>query len=194
MIWGLLVATAVQTNYDLDQVAGKRFMAADRQLNQVYQRLLPKLGAPARGKLANAQIHWIKFRDAWADLRADAYRGGTAAKIAYTDTRAEVTRQRTQDFVDVLAQLGHPNRVGEGVADQVAAVDQQLNANYQALLASLDAPGKKLATAAELAWLAYRDAELGFTEAWRHDRGARANRLYELTQLQADALKAARQP
>jgi uncharacterized protein YecT (DUF1311 family) len=194
MIWGVLVVVAAQTTVEMDQAAGQRFQAADRQLNQAYQRLLPGLPKPARAKLANAQIRWIKFRDAWAEVRMDRYRGGTAAKIAYTDARTAATQRRTQDYHDIQAQLKAPHRVGEGVADQVAAMDQLLNANYQKLLGSLDAPGKKLAVAGELAWLAYRDAELAFTEAWRHDPGARANRLYELTQLQADELKAVRQP
>ncbi|MDB5102250.1 MAG: hypothetical protein JWM80_6671 [Cyanobacteria bacterium RYN_339] len=192
MIWDLVVVA--QTNFAMDQEAGQRFLAADKQLNQAYQRLLPKLPAPARAKLANAQIRWIKFRDAWAEVRMDAYRGGTAAKTVYTDTRTAATTRRTQDFADVLAQVLRPRRVGEGVQDQVLAVDKQLNTNYQAYLASIDAPGRKLATVGQLAWLAYRDAELAFTESWRHDAGARANRLYELTQQQADELANARQP
>ena len=195
MIWSWVVAAAaIQTTLELDAEAGRQFLAADKSLNLIYQRLLPKLNPESRGKLAAAQIKWIKYRDAWAEVRLDAYRGGTFAKVAYTHSRAATTENRVKDFTDLIAQMRAARRVGEGVNDQVAAVDQRLNANYKELLESLDAPGKKILTTGELAWMAYRDAELGFTDAWRHDAAWHANRLYELTQAQAEELKDTRQP
>jgi uncharacterized protein YecT (DUF1311 family) len=44
--------------------AAQAFANADRQLNEVYQRLLPQLDVEAQTKLRVSQRAWLAYRDA----------------------------------------------------------------------------------------------------------------------------------
>lgn len=210
MLWPLLAALLVAANpapepshatstFEIDEQAARDFQAADHDLNQAYQRLLPKLAKPARAKLQAAQLAWIPYRDAWADFRSDMYRGGTILPIVYTNTRRDLTEARRKDFDSVLANLATGGKLAilDDVATREKLQDGQLNAAYSLVRKDLDASGKALLTKAELAWIKYRDADAAFAAAWRTAQPARqvrAQRLYELTSAQTDALNQSRQP
>jgi uncharacterized protein YecT (DUF1311 family) len=69
------------------------------------------------------------------------------------------------------------------------AAEKRLNANYQALLAKLDATGKQRLIAAEQAWLAFRDAEIAFNRD-RMRGGSGATTLGEQTNAKLTAARA----
>lgn len=188
-----------QTTYELDQQAGKAFTVADRDLNQQYQRLVKSLPAASRARLQAAQLAWIPYRDTWADYRSDTYRGGTIRSMAYTNTRAELTEKRRADFESVLAGLasGAGHTIPSDVEARAKDADARLNDVYASQMKELDPTARQLLVKTELAWLKFRDADLAFWASWRHDAPAarvKAQRLYELTRAQAEALRTSREP
>jgi uncharacterized protein YecT (DUF1311 family) len=80
---------------------GKEYKAADAQLNKTYQGFMSKLDESEKVQLKNAQLAWLKYRDANCDFVADQYKGGTMrpmiAAICLADvTNARVTELRSQ--------------------------------------------------------------------------------------------------
>lgn len=91
-----------QTQAEMNACAGLSYQAADRRLNQVYQRLLPKLTSSRRQKLITAQQAWIKFRDSSCAFERSEVEGGTMEPMIYSGCLAETTRQRTAQLESYL--------------------------------------------------------------------------------------------
>lgn len=71
--------------------------AADKKLNQIYQRLTAVLkGSKKLEQLITAQLAWIKYRDATCAF--ERWDGGTGATYSYLSCIARVTQQRTKDL------------------------------------------------------------------------------------------------
>jgi uncharacterized protein YecT (DUF1311 family) len=101
---------SAQTQLEINQWAGLEYKDADDQLNRVWKKLTPKLGAAEKKALTDAQLIWIKFRDANAEAAAAAYEGGSIAPYIYTQSRTESTRMRTfqlKQRLDELIRLGN---------------------------------------------------------------------------------------
>ena len=96
-----------QNQSDMNICAGIAYQNADRQLNQVYQQLLPKLPASRKQKLITAQQAWIKFRDSSCDFERSAFEGGTMAPTIYGSCLATVTEQRTKDLQRYLEDVNN---------------------------------------------------------------------------------------
>ena len=104
----LLSATAAfgQTQAEMNQQAAADFRKADTQLNAIYGKVKAALDAEAQEKLKVAQRAWITFRDAEADLQADATaRGGTMAPCLYNGVRQQLTETRIEELKALLEQL-----------------------------------------------------------------------------------------
>lgn len=103
----LLLCTPVraQSQYELSQQAAQAFHSADRELNEVYRQVQAKLDAQQKDALTNAQLLWIRFRDADADAQAMLYQGGTMAPMVHDYAAAESTRLRTRQLRDFLKTL-----------------------------------------------------------------------------------------
>ncbi len=86
---------------ELNVCAQQDASAADRKLNQTYQRLTARLkGSKKLEQLITAQLAWIKYRDtACAFERWD---GGTGATYSYLYCIARVTQNRTKDLQNSL--------------------------------------------------------------------------------------------
>lgn len=50
------------TTVEINECTGRQAKAADRLLNQTYQKLTPKLSSKQKQRLTQAQLEWIKFR------------------------------------------------------------------------------------------------------------------------------------
>jgi len=104
----LLTTTAAfgQTQAEMNQQAAADFRKADAQLNAIYGKAKAALDAEAQEKLKVAQRAWITFRDAEADLQADATaRGGTMAPCINYGVRQQLTEARIEDLKALLQQL-----------------------------------------------------------------------------------------
>ena len=86
---------AAQNQHEMNQQAHKDFLKADAELNRVYQRLVAKLDDTSKKKLVDAQLKWIKFRDADAEARAATNQGGTIYPTVYNGVLAQTTKLRT---------------------------------------------------------------------------------------------------
>ena|SRR4028118_275642 len=91
-----------QTTMDMRMCAGSEAQAADRQLNQVYQQLIGKLGGQQKERLTTAQLAWINFRDRTCAYEQGRFEGGTFAPVANASCLARVTQQRTKDLESYL--------------------------------------------------------------------------------------------
>jgi len=90
---------------EMNNCAGKAFKAADANLNRVYDQLMTKLEPAGRAKLKEAELAWIKYRDATCDYEGSRYEGGTMRPMIeafclerVTKARAAELRQEIKDF------------------------------------------------------------------------------------------------
>jgi uncharacterized protein YecT (DUF1311 family) len=91
-----------QTQLEINVCADLFYQNADKKLNQVYQKLLPKLPKSRQQKLIDAQLAWVKFRDASCEFERSGYEGGTIAPAIYSACLEKFTKQRTQQLRDYL--------------------------------------------------------------------------------------------
>jgi uncharacterized protein YecT (DUF1311 family) len=144
-----------------DALSSREYRKADAALNAAYARDMagknPHIPPSASTKaLKKAQLAWLKFRDADAIFYASSYdhnhphtRGSWLEE--YASTLDALTYLRTEQleegtYKDVDSDRYH---------------DTSLNDAYKKLLSILDDRQKKLLTTAELAWIKFRDAEIG---------------------------------
>ena len=93
-----------QTQSAMNVCAGLSYQQADKNLNQVYRRLIPTLGASQRQKLVTAQQAWIKFRDTSCTFEKSQFEGGTIAPMIYSNCLTDLTKQRTKQLESYLSQ------------------------------------------------------------------------------------------
>lgn len=94
-----------QTQTDMNICAGIFYRNADRKLNQIYQRMLPKVPAARKQKLIAAQQAWIRFRDTSCEFERSEFEGGTIAPLIHGNCMTTVTEQRTKDLERYLDDL-----------------------------------------------------------------------------------------
>lgn len=82
------------TTAQMIDCAGAHFETADRELNQVYQSLLSRLGEQQRAALRAAQRAWVAFRDAEARFAASVAEGGSLAGVIELAEKAALTEAR----------------------------------------------------------------------------------------------------
>lgn len=82
------------STFEMSECGGIEFTKADKELNEVYGKLMKMLDTEGQRRLKAAQRAWLSFRDADADFRADVHRGGTWEPITATAARTDLTRQR----------------------------------------------------------------------------------------------------
>lgn len=84
-----------QTQMEINVCAGIEYQNADKRLNQVYQKLMPKLSAARKQKLIVAQRAWLNFRDTNCEFEMSQFEGGTMAPAAKAGCMAQLTKTRT---------------------------------------------------------------------------------------------------
>ena len=90
--------TDPQTQFEMNQCAGKAYKAADLELNQVYQRLATRLDDGEKTQLKEAQTAWLKYRDSNCEFVADQFKGGSMRPMIYGYCLADVTKKRTSEL------------------------------------------------------------------------------------------------
>jgi uncharacterized protein YecT (DUF1311 family) len=90
------------TQHAMNRCAAEEFQKADAELNKVYGQVAKDAGAAEKVKLRAAQLAWIKFRDAHCDYESFGNKGGSIYPMVYSFCLAEVTRERTRQFKEIL--------------------------------------------------------------------------------------------
>ncbi|MBX9878593.1 MAG: LprI family protein [Candidatus Obscuribacterales bacterium] len=196
----LLLATPVtaQDQMQLGNMAAKDSRSADKALNKTYQLVLLKYSDNSQfiSKLKQAELAWIKFRDAYTDsvfpeakTNPDYY--GSAFDMCWSATVAQQTTQRTSDLKKLL---GGPPAIVTDTKNKLAAASAEVGRLYQSAVKvkhddepSFAAKFKK----AQDAWSAFANADADAWSALASATGKDAtklSRLCELNQLRAKSL------
>ena len=95
-----------QTQAEINSCASLFAKAADKRLNQVYQKLRLKLiGSQLEQLLIDSEQAWIKFRDTKCVFERSRYEGGSIAPSVYSSCMEQTTKQRTKDLEGYLEQM-----------------------------------------------------------------------------------------
>ena len=87
-----------QSQAEMNMCWGKEYKAADAKMNKTYQDFMSKLDESERMQLKNAQLAWLKYRDANCDFVADQYKGGTMRPMIAAICLADVTNARVNEL------------------------------------------------------------------------------------------------
>jgi|SRR5207302_271917 len=87
-----------QSQAEMNICWGKEYKAADARLNEAYRQLASKLDVEEKTELKNAQLAWLKYRDANCEFVADQYKGGTIRPMIAAICLADVTANRTTEL------------------------------------------------------------------------------------------------
>ena len=87
-----------QSQAEMNTCWGKEYKAADVKLNQTYQDFMSKLDESEKLQLKNAQLAWLKYRDANCEFVADQYKGGTMRPMIAAICLADVTNARLNEL------------------------------------------------------------------------------------------------
>ena len=80
------------------------FDKADKELNEVYQKILKTLDDDiTKKKFVDAQKAWIKFRDAQGAFDSDEMRGGSGEPMLLAGSETETTKARIAELKKYLA-------------------------------------------------------------------------------------------
>lgn len=105
LLLGAPSASSAQSQQEMNQQADADFRRADEELNAVYNKLIKKVTPEVQDRLIDAQLAWIKFRDAEAKARAAEVEGGSLYPLLYSGSLAATTRQRTKELQEWLDSL-----------------------------------------------------------------------------------------
>jgi uncharacterized protein YecT (DUF1311 family) len=71
---------------------------ADKELNEVYQRLLPKLDEETQRKLRTSQRAWLAYRDATSAFVYSVEGDGSAGRMIAANQREQATMARIKEL------------------------------------------------------------------------------------------------
>ena len=83
---------------EMNDCAAKEYKAADTALNKIYGQLMAKLEDDHKAKLKEAELAWIKFRDAHCEFQAFPNMGGTIYPLVYNGCLTRVTNDRIKEL------------------------------------------------------------------------------------------------
>ena len=87
-----------QSQFEMNQCAGKAYKAADAELNKVYQKLAAVLDEAEKAQLKTVETAWLKYRDANCEFVGDQFKGGSIRPMIYAFCLADMTRNRTAEL------------------------------------------------------------------------------------------------
>ena len=97
------VALHAQSQQEMNAEAAESFKKADKELNEVYAKVLANLDDGAKENLKKAQRAWVAWRDAEAAFRADAEaRGGSMWPLVHEGIRSRLTKERVKSLKELL--------------------------------------------------------------------------------------------
>ena len=91
-----------QSQAEMNMCWGKEYKAADAKLNKTYQEFMSKLDESEKVQLKNAQLAWLKYRDANCEFVADQYKGGTMRPMIAAMCLADVTNARVSELTSQI--------------------------------------------------------------------------------------------
>ena len=103
MAFSALSPADAQNQQEMNAEAAAEFTKADKELNEVYAKVLEVLDDMSKEKLKRSQRAWVVFRDAEADFRADAEaRGGSMWPLVHESVRGSLTKDRVKALKQYL--------------------------------------------------------------------------------------------
>lgn len=94
---------SAQTQQEMNAQAADEFTKADKELNEVYAKVLDVLDDTAKERLKISQRAWVVFRDSEAQFRADAEaRGGSMWPLVHESVRSKLTKERVKALKEYL--------------------------------------------------------------------------------------------
>ncbi|HEY1123645.1 MAG TPA: lysozyme inhibitor LprI family protein [Haloferula sp.] len=92
-----------QSQQEMNAEAAESFKKADKELNEVYAKVLANLDDEAKENLKKSQRAWVAWRDAEAAFRADAEaRGGSMWPLIHEGVRGRLTKERVKSLKELL--------------------------------------------------------------------------------------------
>lgn len=88
------------SNIEYKECAHRDYLAADRQLNQVYKQIISSLKGEEKQQLIGAQLAWIKFRDTNCSFEVYRNLGGTGYGGFLSNCLERTTKARTKELQD----------------------------------------------------------------------------------------------
>jgi uncharacterized protein YecT (DUF1311 family) len=79
------------------------FVLADMELDEAYQGLLNTLDGEYKGRLAEAQEAWSRFRTATCAFASESWRGGSGYGMIAAECSAQMARLRTKQLTEYRA-------------------------------------------------------------------------------------------
>ncbi|QIZ69947.1 lysozyme inhibitor LprI family protein [Oxynema aestuarii] len=173
-----------RTQRELNACEQQRWEAADLELNQIYQSLIPQLSNNRRQQLVKAQRAWIAFRDSECAFHSSVAEGGTMQPMLYYGCLANLTDIRNAELYRY-----ERGQIPPALGENYQIADRQLNAVYQQLMDRLPSKRKNLLKTAELDWIEYRDALCEFERSGGGNAGFNFCRI-RLTEVRVEQLEA----
>lgn len=87
-----------QSQGEMNMCWGNQYKAADARLNAVYREFLSKLSQEETAQLKNAQLAWLKYRDANCEFVADQFKGGSMRPMIAAICLTDVTDNRANEL------------------------------------------------------------------------------------------------
>jgi uncharacterized protein YecT (DUF1311 family) len=172
-----------QTQGEMNACAGQRWQTSDRQLNQLYQALIPQLSNSRRQQLVTAQRAWITFRDSECTFYSSLAEGGSMQPMLRSGCLADLTDIRNFE----LAQYRR-GQIPPGRGQSYQAADNRLNVVYQQTMRQLSGNRKEQLRTAQLDWIKYRDALCEFERSGGGNAGFNICQI-RLTEVRTDQLE-----
>jgi len=98
-----------QSAVDIAECYSARYVAADKELNNVFNAAMKSLSGEAKTQFRNAQKAWLKYRDASVafviEVNKDGRSYGNSVIAAY---KAKLVEKRVQEMKYVLAGPADP--------------------------------------------------------------------------------------
>jgi uncharacterized protein YecT (DUF1311 family) len=87
-----------QSQAEMNICWGKEYKAADARLNSAYREFMSKLNEEETAQLKNAQLAWLKYRDANCEFVADQFKRGSMRPMIAAMCLADVTDTRAKEL------------------------------------------------------------------------------------------------
>lgn len=96
------------TMVEMKKCADEKYITADEQLNQIYEKLMARVKdqTVAKEHLTQAQRAWITLRDKSCSFESSPYAGGTIEGLIYTKCLTRITETRIKELTNYLTNWG----------------------------------------------------------------------------------------
>jgi len=95
-----------QSQSQMNRDAQDSYKKSDAELNKVYKQLISIISKEQKDALIDAQLAWIKFRDANSACWASPNKGGSIYPLIYFGRMKEMTEARTAELRELIKELG----------------------------------------------------------------------------------------